>query len=105
MHRPTGFIAAAAAVFLVACTDIQDDAIERGVDSPPAMETAPGTDAQWQDTLHQPVPPAPGVENPGAGEPRTPAEPLDTDPATDPATGTGTGTGAGARAGSDVRVA
>jgi hypothetical protein len=76
MQRTTGLITAAAAVLLVACADVQDDAIERGVESPPATETTPGTEQQWADTLHQPVPPAPGVEEPSAGEPRTPAEPL-----------------------------
>jgi hypothetical protein len=67
MRRFAAIGAVAAMVGLAACDDGRLDTIP-GVD--PATETAPAppADATW-DTLHPPVPPAPGVETPATGEP------------------------------------
>jgi hypothetical protein len=80
VSRIGGIVTAVGVLFLAGCTDIQDDAVERGAQSPAAELQDPAFD-----TLHAPVPPAPGVEEPSAGEPRTPATPPGTDPgAADP---------------------
>jgi hypothetical protein len=86
MHRGIAAAGVAALLLVAACDDGRLETIDGAA---PATEPAPA-DATW-DTLHPPVPPAPGVEEPGTADPAAtepqpdaagPGEPGRTDAAT-----------------------
>lgn len=77
MRKPIAFAAAAALIVVAGCDDGRQERIPGAV---PAGEVPEATEP-W-DTLHPPVPPAPGVEGTGTTPP--PPEPAGT-----PGTGTG----------------
>jgi hypothetical protein len=85
MRKLTAIGAVAAIVAFSGCDDGRQDRIPG---AQPAREV-PEAETPW-DTLHPPVPPAPGVEAPATGSPPAPAAP----PAPGAPAGTGTPPGA-----------